>query len=495
MRSAGSGRPGPSKPEGSTAAAAFAEALSLIANHRPTGERAADGPDRHDRPTRPAERTAPVVADGPIALAQRRLAERDLSAMELVEQAILAAEKQGAALGAVVELMADQARSDADRLDRLASSSRSDQPLGPLHGIPITVKDVIHVAGVATRAGSDGYHVVARRDGTAIARLRAAGAVIVAKVSTHEFALGVTTPQSANPFDHRRIPGGSSGGSAIAVACGIGLASVGTDTRASIRVPAALCGVVGLKGTHGLVPTDGIVPLSWSMDHVASMAATAADAGLVLQVMAGQPIGREERTDWVIGVPAAGFEGCEPAIATSVSAAIDRLGARAIDLERPDRVDFDLANAAGLIVSRCEAAAFHRSLAGDRTTYWQEVGDQLDAADRVRATDYLDAQRIRARLAADLLAVFEHCDVICLPTVGIQPPLREDFARFLTILSRPCVPWSLIGFPALSVPCGTDPAGLPVGLQIVGPPGADARILAVATAVEQGSVSKSTQSF
>jgi aspartyl-tRNA(Asn)/glutamyl-tRNA(Gln) amidotransferase subunit A len=397
-------------------------------------------------------------------------------------------------------------------------------------------------------------------DAVAVARARAAGAIVLAKVSTHEFALGVTTPQSANPFDHRRIPGGSSGGSAIAVACGIGLASIGTDTRASIRVPAALCGVVGLKGTYGLVPTEGIVPLSWTMDHVAPIAGTVADAALMLSVMAGRagagsaffggggaalafgggggaalggggggaalggggggaalggaPVGGGASLGgggaaasdgaafgggsaggggWRIGLARAGFEGCDPSIAKIAGDAITALTGEAaggtcpnqlVELDRPNAADLDLANAAGLIVSRCEAAAFHRSLGSNRSAYWDEVIDQLDAADLVAAIDYLDAQRLRAVLVADLLAVFSTCDVLCLPTVGVIPPLRDDYTRFLTVLSRGCVPWSLAGFPAVSVPCGFDAAGFPVGLQIVGPPGADATVIAVAAAVE-----------
>jgi len=414
------------------------------------------------------------------------MAMRDLSAVELVEQAILAADKQGRALGAVVELMAEQALAEAARLDRQAAAHPDD--VGPLHGIPITVKDIIHVAGVPTRAGSAAYHVVPSVDAVAVARARAAGAIVVAKVSTHEFALGVTTPQSANPFDERRIPGGSSGGSAIAVACGIGLASIGTDTRASIRVPAAVCGVVGLKGTYGLVPTEGIVPLSWTMDHIAPIATTVADAALMLEVMSGRRFVAPGPVAWRVGVPAAGFEGCEPSIERAARDAIAALVADSgvlVELDRPDRDDLDLANAAGLIVSRCEAAAFHRSLGADRDVYWDEVTDQLDAADALAATDYLDAQRLRAVLTADLLAVFDRCDVLCLPTVGITAPLRDDYTRFLTVLSRACIPWSLAGFPAISVPCGFDAAGLPVGLQIVGPPGADATVIAAAMDVER----------
>ena len=453
------------------------------------------------------------------------MATGDLTAAELVEEAIVAAEKEGPALGAVVELMADEARRAAAELDRRAAAGL---PMGPLHGIPITVKDIIDVAGVPTRAGSAAYYDVPTLDAVAVARARAAGAVILAKVATHEFALGVTTPQCANPYDHERIPGGSSGGSAIAVACGIGLASIGTDTRASIRVPAALCGVVGLKGSHGLVPTVGIVPLSWTMDHVAPMAATVADAVIMLEVMAGRTIGLGPAglgaaglgpaglgragagpaglgaaglgaagvgpaggPSPTIGVPSAAFEGCQPDIAAVIGATIDRLvdqgdAGGIVELERPDAADLDLANATGLIVSRCEAAAFHRSLGADRSAYWDEVADQLDAADHVTATDYLDALRLRARLVRDLSAVFSRCDVICLPTVGVAPPLRSDFTRFLTILSRGCVPWSLVGFPVISVPCGFDSSGFPVGLQIVGPPGADATVVAVAAEVESG---------
>ena len=151
---------------------------------------------------------------------------------------------------------------------------------GPLHGIPVTVKDIIDVAGVPTRCGSAAYHDVPEVDAVGVARLRAAGAIVLAKVSTHEFALGVTTPQSRNPHDQTRIPGGSSGGSAIAVSTGMGLASLGTDTRASIRVPAALSGVVGFKPTYGSVPTGGVVPLSWTMDHVAPITSSVADAAL-----------------------------------------------------------------------------------------------------------------------------------------------------------------------------------------------------------------------
>ncbi|HEX3426896.1 MAG TPA: amidase family protein [Acidimicrobiales bacterium] len=488
--------PSPVDTDQPTASTSFAEALALVARCRPSGPQATQEPAVDYHPAR-APWASPGAADpvtppeGGIAATRRRLGEGEVSAVELLQQAIAAAEDRGRALGAIVELLADQATADAVRLDRLAAE-RGPEGLGPLHGIPVTVKDILHVAGVATRGGSAAYRSVPTKDAVAVARVRGAGAVIVAKVSTHEFALGVTTPQSGNPLDDSRIAGGSSGGSAIAVACGIGMASIGTDTRASIRVPASMCGVVGLKGTYGVVPTGGILPLSWTMDHVAPIAARVDDAALMLAVMADRadlwPPRAATGRHWRIGVPDAGFDGCDPAIATVVGDAIaalaGRLGAAVVALSRPGTADFDVANAAGLIVSRCEAATVHRALGTDTRRCSDEVAAQLAAAAQVSAADYLDAQRLRAVLARDLLGVFDTCDVLCQPTVLVSPPRRTEYDRYLTVLSRPCVPWSLCGFPAVSLPCGRDALGFPVGLQIVGPPGSDEAVIAVAAAAE-----------
>jgi aspartyl-tRNA(Asn)/glutamyl-tRNA(Gln) amidotransferase subunit A len=355
----------------------------------------------------------------------------------------------------------------------------------------VTVKDIIDVAWAPTRAGSAVYERVPRVDAEAVARLRAAGAVIIAKVSTHEFALGVTTPQSRNPHDRARIPGGSSGGSAIAVSTGMGLASLATDTRASIRVPAAFCGVVGLKPTYGLVPTSGIVPNSWTMDHIGPLARTVADAATILEALT---VGRSRLHAWVgspveglrIGVPAAAFAGIDPGVDAGVRAALaaaEGLGCGVTEARRPAAADLDDANAAGMIVSRCEAATFHRSLGADRSRYWQEVADQLAAAGTVPAIDYLDAQRLRADLTEGLLAAFEHHDVLAMPTVPIVAPPVEDFARYLLVLSRNTTLWSLTGFPAISIPCGTA-GGLPFGLQLVAPPWREDLLIALGSALE-----------
>ena len=418
--------------------------------------------------------------DGPVATAAAGLRAGRVTSVELVEESLNAVEKHDADLHAVVHLMGESALADAARLDAEAATGRW---RGPLHGIPVTVKDVIDVAGVPTRAGSAAFERVPTEDAASVALLRAAGAVILAKVSTHEFALGVTTPQSRNPHDPSRIPGGSSGGSAIAVVTGMGLASLGTDTRASIRVPAALSGVVGFKPTYGTVPTAGVVPLSWTMDHVAPIAATVGDAALMLNALRPtRPIGAVDGRVR-IGVPESTFEGAEPGVAAAVRAAIEGLGSVVISVERPSSADLEDANAAGLIVSRCEAAAFHRALGADRSKYWDEVADQLDAAESVTAVDYLDAQRMRAELTEAMLRVFEDCDVLAMPTAPVVAPPVDDFARYLLLLSRNAIPWSLTGLPALSVPCGWS-EGLPVGLQLVAAPGREDLLVAVGTAAE-----------
>ena len=436
----------------------------------------------------PSERDPRPATPGPLAQAAAAVRAGLVTSAQLVEDALLAVDKHDPELNAIAHLLAEEARAEARERDREAGTGRW---RGPLHGIPVTVKDVIDVAGVPTRAGSAAYHDVPPADAQSVALLRAAGAVILAKVTTHEFALGVTTPQSRNPHDPSRIPGGSSGGSAIAVSTGIGLGSLGTDTRASIRVPAALSGVVGLKGTYGTVPTGGVVPLSWTMDHVAPMAASVGDAALLLDAL--RP-GQAAVAPWVgasvaglrVGVPRAAVEGAEPGVAAAFQEALGafgRLGCLVADADRPDGDDLEVANAAGLLVSRCEAAAFHRSRGTDRSQCWDEVADQLDAALGVAAVDYLDAQRQRAELVAGFLGTFADHDVLVMPTVPIVAPFVEDFARHLLLLSRNAIPWSFTGFPALSLPCGWS-EGLPVGLQVVAPPGREDLVVVVAAAVE-----------
>jgi len=487
------------KPPGSRGREAVNAALVAIAGYRPSRRerppafdyRPPGGPDA-GRAVPPGPDGALRRERGSIAAAADDLRRGHTTSRHLVERAIDAIARRDPQLSAVVHLMGGEALDAADAWDAELAAGRD---RGPLHGIPVTVKDIIHVAGAPTRAGSAVFEEVPDADSEAVARLRAGGAVILAKVSTHEFALGVTTPQSRNPHDECRIPGGSSGGSAIAVSTGMGLGSLATDTRASIRVPAAFCGVVGFKPTFGAVPTSGIVPNSWTMDHVGPLTRTVGDAAAFLDVLTA---GRSRLRPWVgspvaglrIGVPESTFDCADHEVAVGVRAALamaEGLGCTVRTASRPSAEDLDSANAVGMIVSRCEAATFHRGLGADRSQYWEEVADQLGAAEGIRAMDYLDAQRMRADMTEDLLASFEHHDILAMPTVPVVAPLVEDFARYLVILSRTTTLWSLTGFPAISVPCGFV-RGLPYAIQLVAPPWREDLLVALGSAVQRATM-------
>jgi aspartyl-tRNA(Asn)/glutamyl-tRNA(Gln) amidotransferase subunit A len=443
---------------------------------------------------RPAEALRPMIdaprlpAAGLLTPPPRRAAGGDpgRTARERVEEA-LAAAGRAAELGGVVALRAEEALAEAAALDRLPPPAR-----GALHGMPVTVKDVIHVAGMPTRAGSAAYDALPAQDAAAVALLRGAGAVVLGKVATHEFALGVTTPQARNPWDPARIPGGSSGGSGIAVATGLGDASLGTDTRASIRVPASLCGVVGLKATYGAVPTAGLVSLAWTMDHVGPLARTVTEAARVTEALAPGLAGLSAWSGTSVagarvGVPEEAFAECDPAVAAAVREAVGILagaGAEVVAADRPTLADLERANAAGLVISRCEAAAAHRALGTDRSLLWQETADQLDEADRLSACDYLGAQRLRAELAGAFETALAGLWALAMPTTPCAAPPVEDAPRHITVLSRNAIPWSLTGLPAISVPCGRTPEGLPVGLQLVAGRGREHLLVALAAAVE-----------
>ncbi|RKQ92622.1 aspartyl-tRNA(Asn)/glutamyl-tRNA(Gln) amidotransferase subunit A [Solirubrobacter pauli] len=437
-------------------------------------------------PPAPVPALGALPSTGAIAGAARALDAGVTTSVALTELALQRIAKDD--WTAFVHVDAQAALAEARARD---AELRAGRRRGPLHGVPVSVKDVIHVGGMPTRCGSDAFHQRPEADAAAVDLWRAAGAVILGKTSTHEFALGVTSPQARNPHDPTRIPGGSSGGSAIAVATGMGFASLGTDTRASIRVPAALCGVVGLKPTYETVPTRGVVPLSWTMDHVAVMAAGVEDAALALDALrpdapAIAPAVGARVSHLRVGLATAAWEGAEAVVEAAVARQVDKLDglvAAVRETDRPTAADFGGANAMGLLVSRCEAATFHRAAGLDRSLYWAEVRDQLDAADGVPATDYIDAQRYRSALREEMLAVFREHHVLAMPTAPVLAPPVERADEYLTILSRNAILWSFVGFPAISLPCPTD--GLPVGLQLVAGPGGEALLIALAAALTE----------
>lgn len=479
----------------SLAAEAFVAALGDLHNYQPSYERAAAvtySPKRRTSPTGSEPGRAYPVPAGPILRSTVDLRLRRTTSSELVAFALAAMAQHDGDLHAVVTLMEASARKQATTSDAAAANGKW---LGALHGIPISVKDVIHVAGVPTYAGSEAYHQTPDADAEAVTLLRKAGATLIAKVSTHEFALGVTCPQSRHPRDHTRIPGGSSGGSAISVATGMALGSLGTDTRASIRVPAALCGMVGFKPTFGLVPARGIVQLSWTMDHVAPIGATVADAAYIMDVLTGasntflaqSAIGVEGLR---VGVALAGFEGADPDVVVAVRKAIGHLesaGVEIVNVPVPSDKDFGLANAAGLIVSRCEALAYHRALGTDFSRLWPETRDQLTAAEAITARDYLLAQQLRADLAARMRKAFaaDRLTAVVMPTTLVVAPPVKDAEKYLTVLSRNAIPWSFIGWPAMTVPCPTEVGGLPVGLQLVAPPFEESTLIRLGCSLER----------
>jgi aspartyl-tRNA(Asn)/glutamyl-tRNA(Gln) amidotransferase subunit A len=429
---------------------------------------------------------APTLEGPSLVDALTALEKGDTTSRELLESALDAA-RRTSELGTVVACDEAAARAEADQLDaeRQAGSVR-----GPLHGLPITVKDVIDVRGLPTMAGSLAYGDSPTRDAAAVDRLRSSGALVFAKVATHEFALGVTTPQCRNPHDASRIAGGSSGGSAIAVATGVGVASLGTDTRASLRVPAALCGVVGFKPTFGRVPTDGVVPLSWTVDHVGPIARTVEDAAVVMGVLLGAPLASREvsQRTGTIGIVPDVFATADRVVADACETALTLLssvGWSVRVVEGPDVDDLELANHLGLLITRAEAASFHRAQRTDLDLCIPEVHEQLEAGLTVTAADYLDAQRQRKVLADRTLKRFGECDIVASPTAPIEAPLTTDYERHLLTLSRYTIIWSLVGAPAVSVPCGTGDGGLPVALQLMAAPGGEQLLVDAGCALER----------
>lgn len=378
---------------------------------------------------------------------------------------------------------------------------------GALHGIPVSLKDLFDVAGVPTTAGG-GFPVAPATEDSAVAeRLASSGAVILGKTLLHEFAFGVTSVNPhfgavRNPRAADRIAGGSSGGSAASVAAGCGFGSIGSDTGGSIRIPAALCGVVGLKPTRGRVSLRGAIPLSWTLDHAGPIARTVRDAALLYAAIAGHdardPSSRDVPYEDAlagieagvaglrVGVWAAGLAQADPAVAQLVRSAIDMLadaGARASEVTLP-RADELLPTQ--LTIIGTDAYAFHRERF-DRAPerYGEDVRTRIARGRDTTGAAYAAARRARGEIRAAFDAVFAAYDAIALPTTVVAAPLREgqDAVATAARLTALTSPFNLTGLPAISIPCGST-EGLPVGLQLVGARWHEARLLRVARAYE-----------
>ncbi|MFF8727180.1 amidase [Streptomyces sp. NPDC015171] len=450
-----------------------------------------------------------------LAAAADAIRNRALSPVELVDHVLERIETTEPRLGAYATVDAEGARRAARQAEHEIANGR---PRGPLHGIPMGLKDLIDVAGTATTAGSRvrADHRAAA-DSTVAARLASAGAILLGKTHTHEFAYGLTTPQTRNAWDATRIAGGSSGGSAVAVAAGTATFALGTDTGGSIRVPAALNGVVGLKPTYGLVPRHGVTSLSWSLDHVGPLTRTVEDAALVLSVLAGHDPrdpasldtpavdyrpgaradapGLPDLSGLRVGVPGTYyFERVDPDVEAAVRHAIGELqalGARLVDVEIP-MARYIQATHWGLMVP--EATAYHEgSLRTAPELYQADVRVLLEAGALMSAGDYLRAQRARTLMRRAWAHLLDEVDVIAAPTVpttavkagqqsvtwpdGTTEAVPDAYVR----LSAPA---NITGVPSLTLPVGHDSAGMPIGMQLLGRPLGEAGLLRVGHAYE-----------
>jgi aspartyl-tRNA(Asn)/glutamyl-tRNA(Gln) amidotransferase subunit A len=420
----------------------------------------------------PTRRTVRTIA--------RDVREGRRTPLEELEWALARMDAVETAVRAFVSVDPDGLRGEAAELAQEAARRRF---RGPLHGVPIAVKDLIDVRGHATRAGSrvtDDRPATA--DAPAVQRLREAGALLLGKTATHEFAHGVTTPPTRNPWDLSRIPGGSSGGSAAAVAAGECAAALGSDTGGSVRVPAALCGVSGLRPRRGDVPADGCVPFSARLDTVGPLAADARDLALLYEVLAGTSCPLEpDLTGLRLGtVPVDRLGEVEPEILAAVDAAVSVLAAAGAALGTVDVPPFAAWSGPRTTYVLHDFATVHRDRGwypGSRDRYSEEVASYLAHAGSITA-DARDAAVIELeRLEGELRAGLANVDVLALPTTAITaPPVAEAEFRahgngrtpIVGTLMRLCGPFSWCGLAAASVPCGLTAAGLPIGLQLVG---------------------------
>lgn len=443
-----------------------------------------------------------------ITKAAEMIERREISPVELAEAHLARIARVDPQLNCFITLTVQGALDEA----RLAEAAIGEgNYLGPLHGIPLAVKDLYETAGVPTTAGSTFFaEYVPEEDCAAVLKLKAAGAINLGKLNMHEIALGVTNNNPhygacRNPWQLERTPGGSSGGSGAALAAGLCLGSLGTDTGGSIRIPASLSGVVGFKPTYGRVSTRGVIPLSWNLDHAGPMARRVRDVALLLQAIAGydteDPYSVDVPVGDFVGGLAEGVRGWRVAIASDaffrraeeeVLAAVNEAakvlaasGAQVSEVEIPDGRAAALANG---LMTTSDAAAFHQErLETQPEGFGEDVLQRLQTGAGFSSTEYILARRTQTILRYQFERFFRDYDVLLTPSTPIPAPLLDgpDAVEQARKLTRFTAPFNLTGLPALSLPCGFTRGGLPIGLQIVGPAWAEARVLRAGYAYER----------
>lgn len=447
---------------------------------------------------------------GSISAAARQLKEGAVTSVEMTGKALEAIARVDDQLQSFVLVDPEGAYEAAEAADEVL---RSGKDAGPLTGIPVGVKDIIHMAGLPTRCGSPAYPDRPRpTDATVVTKLREAGAVIVGKTTSHELACGVYSAPAANPWDTDRLPGGSSGGSGAAVAAGVVPMALGSDTGGSIRIPASVCGVAGLKPTYGRVSRAGVEPLAWSLDHIGPLAATVADCAAGLQALAGfdpadasttrapvanfsERLGRGIEALRIGVLPSGPFSPMQEGVASAFGQAVEELrslGAEPLMIDIPE-LAYTLP--AEFAIVGPEAAAYHRRLLRDRPeTISPGIRRLLTIGTVIPSSHYLKGLKARLVIRDALRAAFEQhgLSVVVTPTLPATAASADqqelDYSGTVEDVTssyvRTTAPFNLSGQPALSVPCGFDGDGLPVGLQIAGRPFDEATVLQVGAAYE-----------
>ncbi|AUH65000.1 amidase [Paracoccus zhejiangensis] len=434
-------------------------------------------------------------ADLPLAEAAAQLRARQLRARDLVEAHLERIAARDGRIGAFVALDAEGARRAADLADTALDAGEEG---GPLLGIPVAIKDLVEVEGQPLTCGSRIFaDRVATKDAAVISALRRAGAIPLGMVATYEFALTGPTfdsayPPARNPWNVEHITGGSSSGSAAAVAGGLVRIALGTDTGGSVRSPAAYCGVVGLKPTYGLVPMEGVFPLSPGLDHLGPLAASVSDAALMLEAMAPGSSGLDGlglgvrglrigyARDWFADDPAA-----TPALVAAMDEAVSVLSMLGAKIRLIALPDYALAEAAGAVILHAEALHLHRKMLADQLDgYGRQARQSLAAGAGLSKADMARARKAGVSIRAAIDSVMSDCDVIVTPTTLAAAPPVAAFQREETVwTAMRTLPFNLTGHPALSLPIGFE-GGLPLGMQIIGKHRAEAMICRVGAAFE-----------
>jgi aspartyl-tRNA(Asn)/glutamyl-tRNA(Gln) amidotransferase subunit A len=459
-----------------------------------------------------SERLREDLCDLPLLTLADRIRRREVSPVEATERVLRRIAARDGTLNAFVTVLTEEALADA----RLAEAEiAAGDYRGPLHGVPLSVKDLFYTKGTRTTAASRVLaNHVPEEDATVVRQLRRAGTVIVGKTNMLEFAYAAVHPDfgpTPNPWDLARSSSGSSSGSAVAVAAGMGYASVGSDTGGSIRLPASYCGIVGLKPTYGRVSRYGGIPVSWSADHFGPLTRTAADAAALLGAIAGEDpkdptSGRVPVPDYLAQLEA-GIAGkrigiddaylrqhVDPAVQRLLEeamATLERIGATFTEVSLPPPSQ---AVPALLAIIMPEAAAYHLPWLRERPQdYSQAVRERLELGAVTPAVAYLQAQQARRQIVDAFLAAMERVDLLLTPTgPTAATPLEGDLVtgdeadpQVLAALINFTGPFDLTGFPAISIPCGFTDGGLPVGMQLVARPWQEGPLLAAAHAYEQ----------